>query len=355
MKSILKRIYRLLFGKIYADMESRLQYLEDKVLILQSGLWDEEYYIRQSGWGRRGDDTPLDHYMREGWKKGFNPSERFDGAAYMERRPDLPINPLSHYLRYGRYPLANVYKPSEKTIADFREAQSKRQAKKVVYTCITNRYDDLSEIACFHYTDFDWDYVCFTDDEELIAQQRFGIWDIRPLVFTDLDVIRNARRHKILAHCFFPEYEESLYLDANVNILTPWLFEEIQRRQKDFLIPTHFALDCLYKEYEHVLQFGMIDPVLGEEQIEKYRHEGFPANYGLNETNILYRRHNDPAVIELMDDWAKEIIHFTQRDQLSLSYVMWKHHRKIADYSLPNARVDEKNFCVFEHCGQKKR
>ena len=349
MKSFLKRIYRLLFGKIYADMESRLQYLEDKVLILQSGLWDEEYYIRQSGWGRRGDDTPLDHYMREGWKLGFNPSERFDSAAYMERRPDLPINPLSHYLRYGRYPLANVYKPSEKTIVDFRKAQSKRQAKKVVYTCITNRYDDLSEIACFHYTDFDWDYVCFTDDEELIAQQQFGIWDIRPLVFTDLDVIRNARRHKVLAHKLFPDYEESLYLDANVNIVTPWLFEEIQRRKTDLLIPLHFALNCLYKEYQSVSNFGIIDPVLGEAQINKYRHEGFPVNYGLNETNILYRRHNDPAVVELMDDWANEIVHFTQRDQLSLSYVMWKHHRKIADYSIPNARVDEKNFCVFEH------
>ena len=349
MKSFLKRIYRLLFGKIYADMESRLQYLEDKVLILQSGLWDEEYYIRQSGWGRRGDDTPLDHYMRDGWKLGFNPSERFDGVAYMERRPDLPINPLSHYLRYGRYPLANVYKPSEKTITDFRKAQSKRQAKKVVYTCITNRYDDLSEIACFHYTDFDWDYVCFTDDEELIAQQQFGIWDIRPLVFTDLDVIRNARRHKVLPHILFPEYDESLWIDANVNILTSFLFDNIRKRRTNLLIPIHATRNCIYEEYEFVQNAGLIVPELGRQQIETYQKAGFPKNYGLLETNILYRRHNAPAIVQLMDDWANEIIHFTQRDQLSLTYVMWKYHLKIADHSLPNARIDEKNFCVFEH------
>ena len=349
MKELLKRLYRLIFGKVYADLESKMQYLEDKILILQSGLWDESYYIKESGWGRRGDDTPLDHYMREGWKKGFNPSEKFDGKTYSQKRPDLPVNPLAHYLRYGRYPLANIYKPSEKTISDYWEVKQNRQSKKVVYTCITNKYDDLSEIACFHYTDFSWDYVCYTDDVELIEQKRYGIWEIRPLVFTDLDVIRNARRHKVLAHKLFPEYDESIYIDANVNIVTPWLFEEISRRNTDLLIPLHFNLKCLYDEYQHVSGYQIIDEQTGKAQIDKYHNEVFPANYGLNETNIVYRRHNSPEIIKLMEDWANEIIHFTQRDQLSLSYVMWKNHRKIADFAFPNIRWDSQNFCVFTH------
>ena len=29
MKELLKRLYRLIFGKVYVDLESKMQYLED--------------------------------------------------------------------------------------------------------------------------------------------------------------------------------------------------------------------------------------------------------------------------------------------------------------------------------------
>lgn len=336
------------------ELEWKLRCLEDRIMLLQSGLWDEDYYVRTSGWVRRGDETPLEHYVTKGWKLGFNPSARFDGRGYAASMPDLPINPLSHYLRYGRYPLGNVKKPTNEGVEAYRQAKAARKepAKKVVFTCVTNGYDDLNEIRCFGFTDPGWDYVCFTDDAELVAGKELGIWEIRPLQFTNLDVIRNARRHKILPHLLFPEYEESLYVDGNVNLLTPFIFQEIQRRRKDLLIPAHAVRRCLYEEFEFLKGRGVIDEELGQKQIDFYRQAGFPKNYGLHETNVLYRRHHEPEIIAMMEDWQHAIETFTQRDQMSLSYVFWKHHRKIRPYSLPNFRLENPNVCVFAHAGR---
>lgn len=353
---LLRKLLNPLVRKLTGMMDARVSVLEDKMLILQSGLWDEEFYIRQSGWGRRMGGTPLDHYLTIGWKQGLNPSEQFDGNDLLRRNPDIRINPLVFYLRYGRYPLRNTCKPTDEGVKAYLEAKAKRTApvKKVVYTCITNGYDDLGEIRCFHYTDPGWDYVCFTNDEELIVQKTFGIWEIRSLQFTNLDMIRNARRHKILPHKLFPEYDESLWIDGNVNILTPFLFDEIRKRETDLLIPAHPTRKCLYEEYEFVQKAGIIDPELGRRQMEEYKKAGFPKGYGLQETNLVYRRHHEPGIIALMDEWLYWIENYTQRDQLSLSFALWKNHRRVADSTIPNARIDSVNYCVFDHKGKGK-
>lgn len=357
MKKLLKTIYRRLFGKLYADMDARVRYLEDKMLILQSGLWDEEFYVRESGWSRRGDDTPLDHYLTQGWREGFEPSERFNGKAILAAKPDLQINPLVYLLRYGRYPLGNAFRASEEQVQSYLRAKANRKGpvRKVVYSCITNGYDDLNELRAFYFTHPDWDYVCFTDDDSLVRRKTLGIWEIRPLRFTEMDVIRNARRHKLAPHSLFPEYDESLWVDANVNILTPYVFHEIERRKTDLLIAAHATRKCLYEEFQFVLSGGLIDPELGAKQIQTYRDAGFPKNYGLHETNVLYRRHHEPEVKALMKDWLYWIENFTQRDQLSLSFVLWKHGRKANACSIHNARVENPDFCVFAHAGKSKK
>ena len=354
MKELLIKFCRALTPWSYV-LQREIRFLEDKMLVLRSGLWDEEYYVQNSGWRRRQEETPLDHYLRTGWRLGFNPSAQFDGNAYMIRYQNLQISPLVHYLRYGKYPQANVSIPSEETVQSYLRAKSVRKlpVKKVVYTCITNGYDDLAEIRALRFTDPAWDYVCFTDDSALANQKTFGIWELRPLRFTNLDVIRNARRHKILPHLLFPEYDESLYLDANVDVRTPFLFREIARRDTDLLLPIHFSRKCLYEEYASVSEIQIIDRELGQKQIAAYREAGFPERYGLHETNLIYRRHHSPAIRTLMEEWSFWVENYTQRDQLSLSFALWKNHRTVASCALPNARMDRKNYCVFDHQGRK--
>ena len=59
-------------------------------------------------------------------------------------------------------------------------------------------------------------------------------------------------------------------------------------------------------------------------QIKKYKDENFPSNFGLVETNIIYRKHNEPYCIKLMYLWANELISRSHRDQLSFNYALWK-------------------------------
>ena len=110
----------------------------------------------------------------------------------------------------------------------------------VVYTCLTGNYDTLRQPV---YVDENWDYVCFTDDENLVAQKNVGVWKIRPLAFQERDNTRNSRYHKINPHKLFPEYEQSIWCDSNVNILSSYIFEQIFHITHDEVFPSCLTLD----------------------------------------------------------------------------------------------------------------
>ncbi len=62
------------------------------------GKWyAEKYHITQ--------EDPAAHYLNEGWKLGFDPSEGFSTSEYLRRRCDIieaEINPLLHYELEGK-------------------------------------------------------------------------------------------------------------------------------------------------------------------------------------------------------------------------------------------------------------
>ena len=61
-----------------------------------------------------------------------------------------------------------------------------------------------------------------------------------------------------------------------------------------------------------------------DEQINRYKLEGYPSNRKLLlSSGILLRKHNSPQVIRVMELWWKEILKSSQRDMLSLPYVLW--------------------------------
>ena len=63
---------------------------------------------------------------------------------------------------------------------------------------------------------------------------------------------------------------------------------------------------------------------VAERQMNRYKEEGFPANYGLVQTNVMIRRHNDPYSKNLMEKWWEELKDNSHRDQLSFNYAVWK-------------------------------
>ena len=228
------------------------------------------------------------------------------------------INPLESFEKLLKYDynddfLFNLIKNESKRINFKKE-------KIVVYTAITGNYDELITPKNINKN---FDYICFTDNKNL----QSDFWEIRLLEDSDLDEVRKARRCKILPHFYLPEYDYSLWIDANIRIMGN-LEDFINKYAKDnpMMCLNHEDRDCSYKEADECLRLKKDSKETIMAQIEKYKSEKYPENNGLISSGILFRRHKDPRVIKVMDDWYDEVINHSRRDQLSFNYVTWKNN-----------------------------
>lgn len=215
------------------------------------------------------------------------------------------------------------------------------EKKSVLYTCITGNYDRLSNHSFIHP---DWDYVCFTDNPSIKNNDNLS-WQVKQLVFDKLDNVRNNRWHKMHPHILFPEYEKSVYIDANINIISKELFDDIDiavRDSKKMSFGPHLSRKCVYDELDACLKLEKDDPEIMKKQIDLIRNDGFPENYGLFEGNVIYREHHDEDVIKIMNDWWWWVEYYSRRDQLSLTYVLWKNKYQISPLSEIPYRESEK-------------
>ncbi|PSJ48020.1 hypothetical protein C7H85_04265 [Zobellella endophytica] len=77
----------------------------DIELVKQSGLFDEQWYLRQYPDVAKLEMCPAGHFIDYGWRLGRNPSSRFSTRLYLEHNDDVAkarVNPLLHYLRQGK-------------------------------------------------------------------------------------------------------------------------------------------------------------------------------------------------------------------------------------------------------------
>jgi chromosome segregation ATPase len=73
-------------------------------LLKNSGLLEAEWYLREYPDVATSSRSPAEHYMEEGYLRGYRPNPFFDTRWYLERYDDVRragINPAFHYLMYG--------------------------------------------------------------------------------------------------------------------------------------------------------------------------------------------------------------------------------------------------------------
>jgi len=218
-------------------------------------------------------------------------------------------------------------------IGNLKENPNGTKKRGVVYTCITGGYDELRDHDFIHH---DWDYICFTDEVSVDRKKNIQ-WQVKELRFADLDDVRNQRWHKTHPHILFPEYQESIYVDANVNFLNSTVFDIIDGviEEKNIIaIPVHPERNCIYDELIACITLGKDNEAVMRSQVELIRLDSFPREYGLFVTSIIYRNHLDKQVDVVMEDWWWWIKNYSRRDQLSLTYVLWKNNAIVTP--LPN-------------------
>ena len=205
----------------------------------------------------------------------------------------------------------------------------------VVYTVITNGYDSLLEPMQI---EDGIDYICFTDSSNLKSKY----WQINPLPEWLKNVPKHKRQRmlKILPHILFPQYEKSLYVDGNMQIKGS-ISEMFNKLSGNIIaIPQHPVRNCVYQESEAVLKYKKDTTENVTPQIDRYRQENFPANFGLFETGIIFREHNSEECKRCMDKWALEVMMGSHRDQLSLTYAMWATGTKVLGLSKQTKNSD---------------
>ena len=194
--------------------------------------------------------------------------------------------------------------------------------KRVVYTCITGGYEGLFPPTK---QQDDFDYVCFTDNPDLTSD----FWELRPIPdeLKELSCVKQQRIIKICPHKYLPEYDESLWVDGSVDILIDldvFLNKFCSDETKSIFIRKHPSRNCIYSEGATCIRMCKDTKEHINPQLDKYKAEGFPKSFGLVETNIIYRKHNNPYCIEVMNVWANELMNGSHRDQLSFNYALWK-------------------------------
>lgn len=206
-----------------------------------------------------------------------------------------------------------------------------RKCKIVIYTCVLGNYDNIQK----HLLKFDnVDYYILTDDRRKyeIYKDYYKIIELPRKILNKGNIIAN-RYVKFHPMEFFEDYDYAIYIDGNVRIISD-IRKFIQNISDNTGIAMHLHRErrCIYDEAEvcKLLKRGNTKKI--DEQMKKYKKEGFPINFGMNEASVIVCDLKNKIAIKLLDEWYLEFIKSgSLRDQLAWTYVLWKNNYKISD------------------------
>jgi hypothetical protein len=191
---------------------------------------------------------------------------------------------------------------------------------KVVYTAITAGYDTLKAPML---VDDSLDYIVFTDDSSLTTVRP---WQPVLIDRRERNPRITAKWYKIHPHLCLDSYESSLWIDGSCEIvgsLSSLMAEVLD--QTSIAQFRHPDRSCIYDEAAVVKTWDYERPGIVDLQMACYQERGYPRNNGLFISGAIFRRHHEPPIRQAMHDWWRQIQLFSQRDQLSGGYILWKH------------------------------
>jgi len=198
----------------------------------------------------------------------------------------------------------------------------------IVYTSITNNHDNLKLQPTFKEDrDISIEYRAYLDKETTDISMKgpaVAQWSVREAIDIFRDPKRNCQIHKVLSHLFIPEYDFSIWIDGSVKLKAPIikLLKDNIMLGPDISLLWHSERDCIYKEAEDCLRFGLDDSNKIYDQLRLYQQAGYPEHYGLSETPVIIRKTTDD-VKTFNSLWWSILTRYSKRDQLSFDFVRW--------------------------------
>lgn len=205
------------------------------------------------------------------------------------------------------------------------------QMKKIaIYTANVGHYDLLRQpyFPCCYHDKFD--FICFSNN---IERSHVGIWEIRKVDFHDIDNTRIARYVKLHPHTLLQNYDNTIWVDSNIEIIGSTLFEKgLEMARNNVLVSSlkHPFWNCAYKDGYHCVLYSKDSFAAIKRHLNFLRMEDYPENNGLFETQILFRSNYSDVVKTINDEWWGIMCEFSKRDQLSINFLLRKHNVDIS-------------------------
>jgi len=136
---------------------------------------------------------------------------------------------------------------------------------------------------------------------------------------------RTARLVKICGHPLLSGYDICLWMDGSFDPGNADLSATARKAlaDADMAAFRHPARSCAYQEAAMVKRLRYDRAHVVSAQMERYRKDGFPENFGLVQTGFLaWRSSSLQERFRLL--WWKEVSEGSIRDQLSFMYCAWK-------------------------------
>lgn len=227
--------------------------------------------------------------------------------------------------------------------------------RKVIYTCITNKYDSLLDPIVI---DSEYDYICFVKKGTL-NKYKSKVWSFREIPYTNNNERILSRYVKINPHIVLSEYNYSLYIDGNVSIATSEIYDIINTKINNKVIYSgikHWGRDCAYEEAYACINARKDSFLNIIKTIKFLKSKRFPSNYGLFENNVIFRMHNNNEIVRFSNMWWYYYLKYSHRDQLIHSYCLKECDIKI-DYLFTEAYCarNHDTFIYKKHEGKQKK
>lgn len=201
----------------------------------------------------------------------------------------------------------------------------------VFYTAIFGNNVPIDKVEYFDKID-GWDYILFTNFDSSLFNTSWTIINVEKPFDCNVMCARNIKWNR---HPYLDKYKKIVWLDAYVKFKKEnakellQIYHMMENNKKDIMFKIHPKRNCIYRECDEVVRAkkDTIKNVSVNKNV--FIRDRMPVNFGLYETNIIFYN-NKKNVREFMKCVFEFMIGKSYRDQLSLTYNIWRY--KFKDY-----------------------
>ncbi len=246
----------------------------------------------------------------------------FDDDLLIRDFFDLGTNQRFDLESIEDYYVSDTYYDKKDCYDDFRKAIKYNSV--AIYTCITGGYDSINQPLC---VEKNCDYYLITDEK--CDKENAGAYkwvDIRNIVpKTIVDNIDRNRYCKMHGHDLFKDYDYSIYVDGNIQIIgnITSLLDELNEYGLGF-----HKHPCAYDPYMEAL-FMMASNRASRDELSDFLqlllNEGLPRHYGCVECGVVVKDNRNELAKQISENWfSNYVISGIKRDQPTIIQTLFQ-------------------------------